>query len=124
MDCVYTLPEISFVGGEDQTIQLSFFTPKPLALPFDINGCRVDFSIINFSNKFGTVVLSKTGVPVFNEPTGTYSIAVVNLLPSETKNLYGKYIYQVTAIDPQGNTEIPNQGFMYITKNINPGFIS
>ena len=122
IESVYTLPDISFVAGDSQTIRLSFFTPQPSAQPFNVNGCTIDFSIINYSNKNGIPVLSKTGVPII-DAASAHSVALVDLTALDTLTLYGKYIYQVSVIDPDGVTDIPNQGIIYITKNINQDFI-
>ena len=45
------------------------------------------------------------------------------LLPQETVNLYGKYIYQITIQDMSGETEIPSQGILGITNNIDKAII-
>jgi hypothetical protein len=116
------LPEITFVGGETQTIHLRLFTPQPEALPFDANDCLVNFAIINSSNKIGVPILSKYG-SVLPDESGVPNIVSVRLLPMETAMLYGKYIYQITVIEISGDVEIPNQGHMFITKNINQNFI-
>ena len=47
----------------------------------------------------------------------------VTLTPSETVDLFGKYIYQISIRDIGGDVEIPKQGVLYITNNINKGFI-
>ena len=122
MQDIYVLPEIQFVGGENQKFYIYLWTPPPNSEPFNANGCVVNFSIINYSNKIGVPVLSKL-CEIENNTDGIPCIAVVELLADETVMLYGKYIYQITIIDPDSKTEIPNQGLMYIAKNINQGFI-
>ena len=122
MQDFYILPELALVGGEHQKYYIYLWTPQPNSQPFDANGCVVDFSIINYSNKIGVPILSKPCGIMGNED-GIPSIAVVELLATETVMLYGKYIYQITIIDSEGITEIPNQGLMFIAKNVNQGFI-
>jgi len=120
---IYTLPTIRpFVAGEKQTIAMTLRTAKPNSKPFDATGCTINFSVINFGNKNGVSIISKL-CDIRQDTDGIPCIAVVDLLPLETVTLYGKYIYQITAIDLDGNTEIPMQGLMFITKNINQGFI-
>lgn len=46
------------------------------------------------------------------------------LEPSDTYELYGKFIYQISIRDVDGNVEIPQQGLMYVTNNINKSFIN
>lgn len=43
--------------------------------------------------------------------------------PLDTVDLCGKYIYQITIKDINGNIEIPKQGILFITNNINKSFI-
>ena len=52
-----------------------------------------------------------------------YNVLKVTLLPSETVDLCGKYIYQITIKDVEDNTE-PKQGIMYIGNNINKGYVT
>lgn len=122
MEEFYTLPEITFVAGEKQTILINLWTPKPNSIPFNANSCTINLSVINYSNKNGIAQISKLCSVRSNEE-GIPCIAVVELLPKETLTMFGKYVYQVSIVDIDGNTEIPNQGIMYIVKNINQGFI-
>ena len=49
-----------------------------------------------------------------DDETGAKNIASVDLIPDDTLGLYGKYIYQITIKDIDGEAEIPNQGFLLI----------
>ena len=44
------------------------------------------------------------------------------LLPEETVDLFGKFIYQITIQDISGEIEIPDQGILRIANNINKVF--
>ena len=55
--------------------------------------------------------------------TGAKNVATVDLLPTDTLGLYGKYIYQITIKDIDGEVEIPNQGIFYIFHNVNESFL-
>ena len=46
-----------------------------------------------------------------DDETGVKNIATVDLVPNDTLGLYGKYIYQITIKDIDGEVEIPNQGY-------------
>lgn len=60
---------------------------------------------------------------VLADDNGVESIIAVTLLPTETVGLYGKYIYQITIQDMSGETEIPSQGILGITNNIDKNII-
>jgi hypothetical protein len=122
MEGFYTLPEISFVAGERQEIVMNLWTPKPNSYPFNANSCVVNFSVIDYSNKIGEALISKI-CPIRVNEDNIPCIAVAELMPIETVAMYGKYVYQVSIMDSNGDTEIPNQGIMYVAKNINQAFI-
>lgn len=51
------------------------------------------------------------------------NVLTVKLLPTDTVDLFGKYIYQIIIRDIDGDVEIPKQGILYVTNNINKNFI-
>lgn len=117
---IYTLPELTFVGGDTQSI--FFHAVDSNGGTIDLDGASVDFSICNYSNKVGEPLVSIT--PILNKDEhDVYSVIYVSIPSSDTVGLFGKYIYQITIIDIAGRVEIPNQGIMNITKNINTSFI-
>jgi len=116
----FTLPEIQFVGGAKQTFDFNLKTQSGGV--FNAEGCTVDFSIIYYSNKYGTPVLSKE-CTLKQDINGIYSIVSVTLTSEDTVSLYDKYIYQLTIVDINGNADIPNQGIMYIANNINKNYL-
>jgi hypothetical protein len=118
---LYTLPEIQFVGGSSQTYYFNLATSS--GVPYDALGCTVDFSIVHYSNKSSIPVLSKEAT-IMTDLEDISSIVSIELNPSDTSDLCGKYIYQITIKDIDGNADIPNQGIMYITRNINTGFLT
>lgn len=117
---VYTLPEINFVGGETQT--LDFHLKNTSGDAFDAYGANTNLSICNYSNKDGTPLLSYTPT-ILEDERGVASVLSVTIDGADTAGLSGKYVYQITIIDLEGKTEIPNQGIMNITKNIHQEFI-
>ncbi len=117
---IYTLPEISFVGGATQ--ELIFRLKKQDGDPFDATGAGCDFSICNYSNKIGTPILSYEATVTADEG-GVSSILVVDIPKEDTAELVGKFIYQITIVDVDGTSEIPNQGIMNITKNIHQEYV-
>ena len=99
------------------------WTPPPNSQKFNANGCLVDFSIINYSNKNGEPIISKL-CDIRQDTDGTYCIAVAVLEPEDTATLFGKFVYQVTIKDTDNNVDIPWQGLIYMVKNINQEFIT
>lgn len=118
----YILPTIDFVGGESQELLFNVYFHKSRK-PFSMTGCTSNFSIVDFRNKVGIPLLTKTMNVLENADGSSFNVLSVNLTPLETYELSGKYIYQITIRDVNGNVEIPKQGLMYITNNINKGFI-
>lgn len=112
----YALPTIDFVGGETQKLLFRLYH-KTGKRPFDTEGCSCDFSIVS--------ALNKTGEPIFSKQmeVGGGNVLQVKLLPEDTLTLSGRYIYQISIKDANGDTEIPKQGVLYITNNINKSFI-
>ncbi len=116
----YLLPTIDFVGGETQNLAFHvYFHTKER--PFSLTGCTCNFSIVSFRNKMGAPILTKVMTPVFGGVVD--NVLTVELTSKETVELYGKYIYQICIRDIDGEVEIPKQGILYITNNINKNFI-
>lgn len=117
---VYNLPEISFVGGETRDLLFRLFTDTGKI--FNAAGATAMFSVVGSTNRTGTPIISKP-MGIIADDDGIDSILTVTLLPAETVNLYGKFIYQISIRDLSGETEIPSQGILCITNNIDKGFI-
>lgn len=118
----YTLPTIDFVGGETQDFMFNVFFYKN-GRPFSLTGCTANFAIVSFTNKMGKPILTKSMEAIFNDEGTINNVLTVTLEPKETVELCGKYIYQIQIQDIDGDVEIPKQGLLYITNNINRGFI-
>ena len=117
---MYELPEISFVGCETRDLLFHLFTETGRV--FNASGAAAIFSVVGSVNRTGAPVLSKP-MTVLADDDGIESVLAVTLFPSETVNLYGKYIYQITIKDLSGETEIPSQGILGITNNIDKNII-
>lgn len=123
----YMLPTIDFVGGSSQ--ELVFHTYfRNIKNPFDLSQYSANFSVINYVNKNGTPVISKSMRITDGErdPDGNLvpNILRVTLVPGDTVNLTGKFIYQISVKGAGGMVEVPSQGIIYITNNINKKYIS
>lgn len=130
MSCVpnqYTLPPIGFVGGSAQDLRFHVYW-HTLNNPYDLSRCMSNFAIVGFANRRGSTILSKamtvvkTGVSV--DGNLVYNMLDVSLTSAETVALEGKYIYQISIKEDAGKIEIPSQGFLYITNNINKPYIT
>lgn len=118
----YELPTITFVGGEtrDLAFHIYHYIGKR---PYSLSDCDCTFSLVNFTTKGGKPILSKEMTVIYDETETIDNILTVTLESSESVNLFGKYIYQITIQDRDGEVEIPSQGIMYITNNIDKGII-
>ena len=80
---------------------------------------------MDYSDKYNDepLVSKPLSFLIGDDATGAKNIATVDLLPNDTLGLYGKYIYQITIKDIDGEVEIPNQGIFNIFHNINESFL-
>lgn len=118
----YTLPTIDFVGGSTQDLVFHVYShikKRPYSLTF----CSCNFAVVSYTNRTGAPIISKAMTVSENEDMTTDNVLTVSLDAEETAPLHGKYIYQITIKDVDGEAEIPNQGILYINNNINKGFI-
>ena len=121
----YTLQTIYFVGGSSNELVFhGYFEVNKR--PHDFTGCTADFSIINYVNRNGEPLVSKE-MKVGRSPEmedGVQNILRVTLDPEDTVDLpAGKYIYQISIRDANGNIEIPGQGIIHLINNIHKGFV-
>lgn len=119
---IFTMPEIRFVGGQSLTLRWNLYRKN--GTPYNAQRCTGNFSVIDYSDQDDETILINKSVTFLENKEGIINIAQVDLVPSDTKSLDGKYIYQITIKDVFGEIEIPDQGFLQITHNINEGFIN
>lgn len=117
---IYTMPEIVFVSGQSNTFYWHLFTPAHA--PYNADGCTGNFAVVDYSDQTGDPLISKS-LKFLVGDNNVKNIATVDLEPRDTLGLHGKYIYQITIKDIDGEAEIPDQGFLLITHNINEGFL-
>lgn len=117
---IYTLPEITFVGGATQ--ELYFNLKQSDGTVFNGVDCQANFAVCVYGNKTGDPLISIS--PSFEQDSGgSTSVLHVTLSSALTKTFFGKYVYQITIIDGDGRVGIPNQGLMNITKNISQSYL-
>ena len=116
---IYDLPEISFISGGTEIFHFRLFTAGKNV--FNASGANATFSVVSSVNRMGTPIISKSmGVIANND--GVESILTITLTPSETVELFGKYIYQIILIDFSGEVEI-QKGVLRISNNIDKDVI-
>lgn len=117
----YSLPTIDFVGGETQELLFHAYAPSATGrVPFSLSHCRAFFTVVDFLNKSGRPVMGPIDMKVRVNGDGTDNLLFIKIPDIMTKNLEGKFVYQITIQEPStGDTDIPRQGIMLITRNIN-----
>lgn len=116
----YALPTIDFVGGETQELRFHTYFPKSHGrVPFPLTHCTATFTVVDFLNKNGRPVIGPKEMTPQSDSNGSENILFVKLLPEDTKNLEGKFVYQIVITElGTGDTDIPRQGILLITRNI------
>lgn len=121
--CQYTLPQVEFVGGSTQDFEFQCLDHRTGQL-MDMTGCKAEFAIIDYLNKQGN-----DGFPLWysymqlKDVDGMSCRLCVSVPPSATLDLWGKYIYQISIRDVDGVIEIPKQGLLFISNNIDKNFV-
>lgn len=118
---MYTLPEIHFVGGASKELQFNLFYDESAPTPYNFSGGKANFSIVNLTNKNSAPLVSKSMTVSMNDTGTHYNTVSVLLLPSETVDLFGKFVYQITLKDANGNIDL-FQGILNIYGNINKSY--
>lgn len=116
----HTLPDWDFIGGETQKRTLVLY--KGNGSKYDIPGASAHFAIAEFVNADSNPRVAKD-LPISEDADGACCVVTILLSPTETVNLAGKYLYQITIKDASGNTSIPQKGIMHIGCNIDKSFI-
>lgn len=116
---IYTLPTINFVGGSTQ--ELRFRLKDKFGNILDSTGYTGNFAVCDYRFKDKTYIFHEN-LNFIADENKIKSILKIIVNPASTRELYGKYIYQITIKDAAGKIAIPNQGIMNITKNIDQTF--
>ena len=116
-----TLPDWVFVGGGSQ--EYIFTLRAENGELYNLPGATANIAIAEFTNP-SHLVLSRT-VDVLDEDGGINGDCCYATFPisgSETRDLSGRYIYQIAVKTADGIIAPPQRGRMYVTKNINGSF--
>jgi hypothetical protein len=120
---IYTLPQITLVGGQSETIRWRLFDLD--GEPYDASGVDARFALVDFSDQAAEEpVLAIDATINTDQESGVDCIVKIVMDPDDTIDLYGKYIYQITLKGGSGYVQIPNQGIMFIAHNIDRDYLS
>ncbi len=114
MNASYLLPDWDFVAGATQ--RRSFILYKNSGELCDIQGGTAHLAIVEYVHQGAPVITKEVAVGAM--PDGKKCRIAFTLSPSETKDLDGKYLYQVMVKDGNGNVSIPFHGHMRVQKNL------
>ena len=119
----FTLSKISMINGTSRDFVFNGVV-ESTNNPFNFRGCNANFSIIQFNDRSGNPVVSKD-MTVADDGNGADNDSLfVSLTPSDTINLTpGRYVYQVSVKDPDGNYEA-FQGYLDIFQNVNESYFN
>ena len=102
----FTLPEIQFIGGDS------------------LSGSTAFFSIIHYSDRFNhdaLPVISRE-MEIKEGASGMVNVLAIKLTSTDTVDLHNKYIYQITLITAEGDSEV-HQGIMMISRNVDGALV-
>ena len=115
---VYTLPSIEFIGGGVQKFRFHVYRSDNKT-PLDVSGGVCNFAVRRFETMIDEPILSRT----FELPDESGNLITITLDATDTLDWAGRYVYQLSYRDVCGVNEPPVQGLLYVTKNINQGFV-
>lgn len=118
---IYTLPEISMVGGQSETIRWRLYDKN--GDPYSGGDIQARFALTDFSDQSSDEAVLTKDITFIAGDEGVNNVAQVNLDYSDTANLYGKYVYQLTIKDGIREAHIPGQGIIFIAHNIDQAFL-
>ena len=117
----FSLPEWSLAGGETRRRTFTLYQDEN-GLVYNIPGASAQIAVVDFVNQHSEAKFTKPAEITMNDD-GQYCEVLVELSPTDTVNLHGKYIYQLTIKDANGNVAAL-KGIMYISENVDKAFIS
>lgn len=104
------LPTLSFDGGETKLFQVGLYTNRDRRVC--LSDAKAKLALVDFVNRSGIPLLHKDCTIIdSDDPCVSFTLE-----PNDTKDLSGKYIYQLTVRDLAGNIEI-FRGFLLIREN-------
>ncbi len=126
----YTLPDMELYGGETRSLVVtltrsdgtyySYSTASELTVTLTFSPVKVTTGWGKYANAVSPV-LTKTAT--ISEDSDLHGIATFDFVESDTKELRGKYIYQIEVKSATGDSRVA-QGHLYIKRNINTDLVT
>lgn len=114
------LPDYHMTAGETQTITVNLYTETKKKI--DAKGMTARLAITSHLNQCGEPFVVKD-CRIATLPDENSAVLQAALEPADTVDLFGKYVYQITAKDWEGNIGVL-KGVMYIDNNIDRAAIT
>lgn len=108
-----SLPEYHMTAGESKNITIPIYNTGNKQI--DASGMTARLAVSEFGNIAADPLFTKNCSVVAQEGE-LMAVLFVDLVPEDTVNLYGKYIYQITAKDFQGAFGVL-RGVLHISPN-------
>lgn len=109
-----SLDEIHIVGGDYKEIPIRIHDNDRGGL-MDVANLQMNFSVVLYQARYGAPIIAKNLAVSTDDPTAFLLV----LHPEDTRDLSGKYIYQLSVKTPNDKQE-SFQGFLNVEKNLNP----
>lgn len=101
--------DLSIIAGETQS--LYFHLVDQSGISFDVTGSHAFFSVSEYVPPSSPLISKECIV--------NHDIVSIKLIPTDTLEIIpGKYTFQLTVINSDGDVEVPAQGFVFIQSNI------
>lgn len=129
MDCnhgPYTLSSLDYIAGASQEIYCEITDDHGNAIVLDHVNDAVSMSIVRYNDRgdTATLVIPAINATIIRNVNDVYSVALFSLSSDDTKDMNGKYVYQITFYDASADLYDIRQGVMYVHKNIDKSAIS
>ncbi len=115
---IFMLPPIEFIGGTHKKIQIML--RSNVGTPYDAEGHTAYFSLAHYENQSCVSITQE--MEIAQSGMDGYCLAEVELSSTDTAELCGRFVYQVTIIDEDGEAEV-SQGICHIFRNITPSVL-
>lgn len=115
------VPTIIEVGGGDINIDFDLKNQYN-GTAYNAEGCTARFSVADYL--YRDAALLNYEATLKSDENGILSVASVRIPASDTVDMTGAYIYQVSIKDASGNVEPPIQGKIIFARNIAADFVT
>lgn len=106
----YDLEEFTMIAGNSKEIVFNVYNSASSLV--DLSGATITWFLSRIGDS--NAIVTKSGV-FSGSPIGQFT---VNLTPSDTVTLQGKYVHQYRLVDSSGSTFRPSQGIINLSRAI------